>query len=1770
MEGKGQCAFEGDVIIADLDTTSIAIIVSGADSNDLAINNSLKAVTVHFKHQFIGDMRIELVSPSGQKVMLVGPTATLSPSTSLVFGWNVQFFASSLEAFPDSGYEDVWDNLQTWFGFKTYVGKYYPHQGMLEDFNEGPVNGEWTFNIIDEVQFGTGHVYCLDLTFCEEDSIIKETCSLVNHTLSENAVIACENAPELNLEIDPETDESINTDVYGYGYALFQNNIFEGFMIEPDLTSIEEGTYTLCGIQYYLEDLSVFENIELGETKAEIESMMINNVICASFSEDCIEVIIEHKADVITETRNICLGDSVVINNIAYSETGIFEILTVSEPCDSISILDLTVNDVEVLIDAENLQLTCEVTSIQLDASLTSIPNGAAIEWLTVDGNIVTDENALIVDVDRGGLYTFEVSIGGCIFSKDIEIVETDDFVEVDLSTNVLTCILDSTFIDLTVSDTIDTIAWSGPFEFSTLNEDIRVGAGGVYTVNFVTIHGCEVEQEIEVVENIEYPDVEIMGDILTCTNTEVVLSTFPADVLGSTFQWFDEQGQLSNDTFLVVSTAGLYSLAVTTELGCEDTLFFEVISEIQEIEATLISNDVDCTNTFVTLAYSSNIPGLNPLWTLPNQELVIDSSFISNQIGEYSLTLDDGNGCILDTTLMVALDSVVPEVSIFDASFFCGADSIQLTAQTNFSDVSYVWTRPDGIEDTSASPIIFSPGEYWLEVCRPNGCCARDTIDVGVDNTVPSLTFEFDDLNCNNDTVYIIPSDTSSFVLEWSLNGNIIAFDSSIIQVTSPGFYEVLVINEVNGCTSKYSFDIDSDFTNEIESLQAATLNCAITEVQIFVTASREFENFSWDGPGLIDSALEPMVNLPGEYILDYEFTNGCTGSDTIIVIKEGELPNLQADDKTITCNEDEVTLNVEYSSSSIALSWTGPNFTGIGESVQVSEPGIYTVIGVAAGSCRDTLEIELFADTLSPIISIVEDGEITCSDSIVQIIATVDANTASYELTGPDISDPLDLDFEIEIAGIYTIEAVGFNGCVSTRSVEVQQSTDFPEYSIDLDSLTCIHNEVTVGFSATDPNLNVDWQGPISVIDDTYTFTTNEAGIYTFAVTNANGCIVEDSFFVFLDTFPPDSEIELSSHINCINDEATLSFSNFDDDWGINWTGPGVQDASAPEFQTGEVGMYTLQLTASNGCVTEDMLLLEYDTLSPQIEILGDPINCAAGKTFLRVDSDLTISEYFWSGPNLFDSKEAEPLIFEEGIYAVTVISENGCSSSDSILVEDERIFPEIEVENFYLPCDGAPEKVFTTLISEGAIVKWYGPNEYFFDGDTAMVVDPGEYIGIAFNAEGCTTSDTFQVIDEPILPEFNGFAELLLCFGPIPITAMDVEDDRSLYWNGPNGFYSEENPAMVDEPGLYKLVVTSSRGCVDSMEVEVIDGRLYPDAIASLNDPFQCDNLEVHLSGAGSSAGTNFSVSWTTEDGNIIEGENSLSPKINEEGIYILAITDNTIGCISYDTLDVQIQEQSLQGPDFDVVEPTCFNFGNAEINITAFNGGFSPFTIFVDEENYGERTNIQYLTSGEHMLTIVDSLGCFHDTLVFIPDDGLLTVELPADTTLCFGDSIVIEALINFPSDSIQSIQWSDNVPCIDCTSFTMLLNEDEIIIVEVTDINGCMVEAIFNLEVDRPNNLPFPQIFSPNQDNINDVFYLPMTKGIESIDYIKIYDNWGGLLFVKEQMVPGDESQGWQGTIDGKNVEQGVYLVEALVTLVDGSKVTYIGDLTLIR
>lgn len=105
--------------------------------------------------------------------------------------------------------------------------------------------------------------------------------------------------------------------------------------------------------------------------------------------------------------------------------------------------------------------------------------------------------------------------------------------------------------------------------------------------------------------------------------------------------------------------------------------------------------------------------------------------------------------------------------------------------------------------------------------------------------------------------------------------------------------------------------------------------------------------------------------------------------------------------------------------------------------------------------------------------------------------------------------------------------------------------------------------------------------------------------------------------------------------------------------------------------------------------------------------------------------------------------------------------------------------------------------------------------------------------------------------------------------------------------------------------------------------------------------------------------------------------------------------------------------------------------------------------------------------------------------------------------------------------------------------------------------------GCTDVFWREIEVFEQEVLYIPNSFSPNGDEINDLFFTK-GKGVEEFA-IRIYDRWGNLMFITE-----DINEGWDGKTGGKDCEQGIYTYRIDYKFYRGKENTKLGSVLLMR
>ena len=205
-------------------------------------------------------------------------------------------------------------------------------------------------------------------------------------------------------------------------------------------------------------------------------------------------------------------------------------------------------------------------------------------------------------------------------------------------------------------------------------------------------------------------------------------------------------------------------------------------------------------------------------------------------------------------------------------------------------------------------------------------------------------------------------------------------------------------------------------------------------------------------------------------------------------------------------------------------------------------------------------------------------------------------------------------------------------------------------------------------------------------------------------------------------------------------------------------------------------------------------------------------------------------------------------------------------------------------------------------------------------------------------------------------------------------------------------------------------------------------------------------------------------------------------------------------------------------------------------------------------------------------GIYEIDTINASGCDSIiTLDLFTFDSPTELEVIDETLVNLGESITIqpgpydEAFVRFEWKNGTGDLISNDV---NLTSYTPIGSE----VIELTafDIYGCSQSFFVDIQVETSYDLILPNIFSPNEDGINDRFEFFIPTSVERVNLFSVYNRWGNRVFNDRDIESSTFYQGWNGKIDGELLISGVYTYILDVIFLDGKERTLTGTITLIR
>ena len=439
----------------------------------------------------------------------------------------------------------------------------------------------------------------------------------------------------------------------------------------------------------------------------------------------------------------------------------------------------------------------------------------------------------------------------------------------------------------------------------------------------------------------------------------------------------------------------------------------------------------------------------------------------------------------------------------------------------------------------------------------------------------------------------------------------------------------------------------------------------------------------------------------------------------------------------------------------------------------------------------------------------------------------------------------------------------------------------------------------------------------------------------------------------------------------------------------WSNGQTTSGINSLSA--------GSYIVTITDANGCIKDSSNIQVNQPDSLFITPSSENVSCFGGSNGL-IDIDIFggVEPYFISWNNqILDSTLIDTVIAGEYIY--TLVDSNGCTLSDTIIIE-EPDFLMIQVSVLDVLCKGDSSGEINLTITGGTI-----PYEYSIDGGVTFQSQDyfdnliaNSYSIIVKDANDCILISPLYNITEPLTILSAGLTtDNLLCFsdtGSIILTVGGGTLNYSFIWS--NGALTQSLYGVGS--GNYSVDIFDGNDCMITKNTIITEpSEIISSPIPIITDLqcYQDETGSIDISIIGGTPG--YTYLW----GN---GENSSDINNLSAGIYEITVTDdNDCPYIA----SFIIEEPDSLAVSYNETHVNCHGNSNGEIDITV-TGGTQLYNF--DWSNLTSNEDLFNIPTGAYDLTITDANACITSVSVNINEPSDIIYSVSTIDLLCEGE------------------------------------------------------------------------------------------------------------------------------------------------------------------
>ena len=624
-----------------------------------------------------------------------------------------------------------------------------------------------------------------------------------------------------------------------------------------------------------------------------------------------------------------------------------------------------------------------------------------------------------------------------------------------------------------------------------------------------------------------------------------------------------------------------------------------------------------------------------------------------------------------------------------------------------------------------------------------------------------------------------------------------------------------------------------------------------------------------------------------PGVYLVVLESWQGCDS----LVNFQLQVLNPVAEilgAGTLNCLNPAITLTAAPATGSLTWYNGSGQLIGSGAVLKVQQPGTYILrnaVSVSGKICTKADTVIITADP--PVLVTAQGTTLSCTTPYATLSSSIQPASSTAQWTGPNGFVSFSPNPVVSLPGIYTLVATAPNGCTGVATVEVIANVTPPGASASGGTLTCAQPQIQLTATSDTAPVLFEWMGPGGFYATIPTPETNLPGVYTLVVTGANGCQSTAETVVEADQEPPPVALS-SGTITCVVHEIVL-------DAGVNqpatymWSGPIGILVDIDHLVVDQPGVYTVTVTAANGCTATATAEVLADTTAPEVTASADTLTCSMANVYLHAGSNVAGAQFEWAGPGGFAATGPDPAVSEPGPYNLTATNpSNGCMASVSVSVVSDQTLPAVDV--FQTPPGCADSLLFAMAASNasGAVFTWTGPNGFVAQGAAIEVNTAGWYKVEALAANGCSSEISILMVAAPPNPTVMVTTDAISCLHPnAEISATADVAGTAFTWTDATGMVTSGPELVTASPGSCQVVAFTPEGCVSVLPFSIPADTVAPDLTAT-GGVLTCEQPEISLKAVSDTPGA--TISWAGGTG--VPGASTLA--VSEPGNYTAVAT------------------------------------------------------------------------------------------------------------------------------------------------------------------------------------------------------------------------------------------------------------------------------------